>query len=69
MSALLIARNFDVFVPGEPGKPERRVVYRKGMVVEETALPADQSAKDWIAKGLAERPKARSRTVAGDPPR
>lgn len=60
---LLILQNFAVMVPtgtyesgqhaGE-NKPDRRVPYSKGMVVNEADVPEKQSADDWIEKELAE---------------
>jgi hypothetical protein len=60
---LLILQNFVVMVPtgkydsgpheGE-NKPDSRVQYSKGMVVDEANVPENQSADDWIAKELAE---------------
>lgn len=52
MAKLQIVANFLVWVPAEPGK-DRKVEFTKGMVLDADALPAGQSAEDWIAKGLA----------------
>jgi hypothetical protein len=53
-----IVENFRVWVSTEPGQPERKVGFTKGMVVDEPNVPAGQSAQDWIDKGLAKAVKA-----------
>lgn len=50
---LLILAGFRVIVSrqkdGEPG----HITYMPGMVVVADSIPADQTAQDWIDKGLA----------------
>ena len=46
-----ITTNFHVFVPKD-GR-DRRVTFTAGTVIDAGDLPAGQSAKDWIDKGLA----------------
>lgn len=58
MDKVLITANFHVFVgqgknANGTDKPSRRVAYTKGMVVEAADIPVDQTADDWVAKGLA----------------
>lgn len=53
MDKYIIEANFHVFVAQGEGVNEKKAVYSKGMVIEESEIPAGQSADDWIAKGLA----------------
>jgi hypothetical protein len=50
---LIVETSFHVFVPQGEGRPERRVEYRAGMLVEADDIPEGQTADDWVAKGLA----------------
>lgn len=52
---LEIIENFHVWVGA---RPATKVDYTRGMVVDEKDVPADQSAQDWIDKGLAKAVKA-----------
>ena len=52
MDAVRIVANFHVFVPAAEG--DRRVAYQRGQTVKVADIPDDQSAQDWIEKGLAE---------------
>ena len=53
MEKLIIDANFHVFVSQGEGKPERKVAFTKGLLVDASDIPEGQSAEDWIAKGLA----------------
>lgn len=53
MEKLIIETNFHVFVPQSEGRPERRVEFKAGMLVEADDIPEGQTADDWVAKGLA----------------
>lgn len=53
MSKYLIESNFHCYVNQGEGKPERKVIFTKGMVVEANDIPEGQNADDWVAKGLA----------------
>lgn len=49
----IIEANFHCYVSQGDDKPERKVSFTKGMVVEAADIPEGQSAADWVAKGLA----------------
>lgn len=58
MEKVVIIANFHVYVPqgkNEDGtdKPDRRVNYTKGMVVDVADVPEGQNAETWIAHELA----------------
>lgn len=53
MDKYLIEANFHVFVSQGEDKPEVKVAFTKGMVVEVDDIPKGQDAADWVAKGLA----------------
>lgn len=50
---LIIEANFHVFVPQGPGLAERRVEFRRSMLVAVDDIPEGQTADDWVAKWLA----------------
>ncbi len=54
---VIINENFHVFVSQGDGRSDRKVAFTKGMVVDDTAIPEGQTTDDWIAKGLAARPR------------
>lgn len=51
---LLIVHGFRVNVPRTPENPRGYLEFMPGMVVTADSIPADQSARDWIDKGLAQ---------------
>jgi len=53
MPRCIILANFHVFVADGEGKPDRKVAFTKGVVVEADKIPEGQTTDDWIAKGLA----------------
>lgn len=53
MGKYLIEANFHVYVSQGEGKPERKAVFTKGMVVEAADIPEGHTGDDWVAKGLA----------------
>lgn len=61
---LLILQGFGVDVPRKKDGDKREVVYSPGMVIVADSIPADQSAEDWIAKGLA---RDATQAAAADP--
>ena len=56
MGNIIIVANFHAFVPTGDGKPERKVTFTRGMVVEAANMPEGHTADDWVAKGLATKP-------------
>ncbi|HTE38283.1 MAG TPA: hypothetical protein VK634_15035 [Reyranella sp.] len=62
MKAEIIA-NFRVWAPDENAGREKRIELTRGMVLDESEIPAGQSLQDWIDKGLA---KAVQAARAGD---
>jgi len=53
MDKYLIEANFHVYVNQGEGRPEKRVAFTKGVVVEADDVPEGQSGDDWVTKGLA----------------
>lgn len=53
MEKIIIESNFHIFVSQGEGRPERKAVFTKGMVVDVADIPEGQSAEAWIASGLA----------------
>lgn len=58
MDKFIIAANFHVYVgqgknPDGTDKPDRKVTFSKGMVVDANDIPDGHTADDWVAKGLA----------------
>jgi hypothetical protein len=51
-SKYVVAANFHVYVAQGDGKPEKRVAFAKGQVLEASDIPAGQTGEDWLAKGL-----------------
>lgn len=49
----VIDANFHIYVAQGEGKPERKMIFTKGMVLEASDIPAGHTADDWVAKGLA----------------
>ena len=54
MRRLMILANFHVYTMGPGAERATRVEYLRGQQIAEADVPADHSADDWIAKGLAE---------------
>ena len=54
MRRLMILANFHVYTLAPGAERSTRVEYLRGHLIAESDVPADQSADDWIAKGLAE---------------
>jgi hypothetical protein len=54
MRRLMILANFHVYTLAPCAERTTRVEYLRGQQIAEADVPADQSADDWIAKGLAE---------------
>lgn len=53
MGKYLIEANFHIFISQGEVKPERKIAFSKGMVVEASDIPEGQDADEWVAKGLA----------------
>lgn len=53
MDKYLIEANFHVFVSQGEGKPDVKVAFSKGMVVEAKDIPEGHTGDDWVTKGLA----------------
>jgi len=54
MRRLMILANFHVYTLAPGAERTTRAEYLRGQTIAEADVPADQSADDWIAKGLAE---------------
>lgn len=54
MRRLMILANFHVYALAPGAERATRVEYLRGQVIAEGDVPADQSADDWIDKGLAQ---------------
>jgi hypothetical protein len=50
----MILANFHVYTLAPGADRTTRAEYLRGQTIAEGDVPADQSADDWIAKGLAE---------------
>jgi len=48
----VVVSTFNVFVAQGEGKPERKVTFTRGLVLDENDIPAGHSAHDWVAAGL-----------------
>lgn len=58
MDKFMIVANFHVYVAqgknlDDTDKPDRKVTFSKGMVVDANDIPEGQTADDWVAKELA----------------
>lgn len=62
---LLILAGFRINAPRSPAAPKGYIEYMPGMVIVADSIPADQSAQDWIDKGLA---RAATVSAKSDPP-
>lgn len=50
----LIEANFHIFLPPpQEGRPEPKVSFGKGQVIDESDIPEGHTGDDWVAKGLA----------------
>jgi hypothetical protein len=70
----LIVANFHVYVSdgtdpatGKP-RPDKKVSFFKGRVIEPDKIPEGQSGDDWVDKGLAELAKPSTGAGITEPP-